>query len=97
MGNRQSSDNGGQTQVTETANFDFRNDRRRELGEVLKLDCQRGSFENNSKSFPGVSQEYDKAKHWNSRSCLLQSERRNDYWVEDGLDVLNKFTSQTMD
>ena len=54
MGTGQSADSGGLAQVTETANFDFRNDGTREWGKALKLEGQRGSFENINKSTPGV-------------------------------------------
>ena len=91
MGAGQSTESGGRTQITETANFDFRDElqRRPEWEAASKSNGQSGSCNHNNKSGPQVSQE---AVHWNSSCGWSQSERRNDYWVEEGLDAVQRAT-----
>ena len=94
MGAGQSTESGGRAQITETANFDFRDElqRRPVWGAASKPNGQSGSCHHNNNSGPKVSQE---AIHWNTSFGWSPSERGNAYWVEEGLDAVQRTTVHT--
>ena len=96
MGAVQSVEGNGRPQITETANFDFRNEHGKENDwrKVPTTDTQEMSSFDNGKSWLEVNRVNNKSM---SEIDNFWSERRKNHQIEKGLDVARRLENEKRD
>ena len=96
MGAGQSMEGNGRPRITETANFDFRNEPEKENDwrEVPKTETKRKSSFESSQSWLEVDRVNNKSM---SEIDNFWSERRKSHQIEEGLDVARRLEKEKRD